>query len=261
MKINKRSYVLVGVSVVALAITYIVVYRSDVQNLFSKLEEPTTQYVPCSDIVGSVSFDEQQGVFRCRITFGVQDDELILTYDGKQYLSLERGDTKVMKLVLTDGSENDTMLATSSLYETGTMDRSFGSLSFGDLNGDGYLDMMVKTWTGAYNEGFDYWIYNKEARSYTKKGSLLGLVNAEFDPSAKTITSYDKGRGMGDLYTKKVFGLDNGAYVLTEEVTQDFVQGKNDQYQRVTTLYKNGKIVSTDTKYFTGGELEKDMNQ
>lgn len=231
---------------------------------FNKKELSRESFEDCTQIVGgtpSVSFDEQRGAFGCRIIFPTAEDELLLRYDGKQYISLERGDKKVMQLALTDGSAGDESAATSSLYETGMIDRSFGSLSFGDLNGDGYQDMMVKTWTGAYNEGFDYWIYNKEARSHTKKGSLLGLVNAEFDPSAKTVTSYDKGRGMGDLYTKKVFGLDNGAYVLTEEVSQDFVQGKNDQYKRVTTLYKNGKILSTDTKYFTGGELEKDMNQ
>lgn len=76
------------------------------------------------------------------------------------------------------------------------------------------LLVQMPCWTGAYNTGFAYLVANKAAPF------RLELVTADAtDYAAGTITSAQKGRGLGDCWAHKEWVWDGRRFVLTEVAT------------------------------------------
>jgi hypothetical protein len=121
------------------------------------------------------------------------------------------------------------------------------AVSFKDINYDGVADLQVHTDEAAYNTYYRYYMYDIKNKTYILYPELANLASPFFDQKDKTITTFEKGRGMGDLYTKRVLSFENGTYVVTEIDQQSGIDDK---------AYKaNPKLVYTHTiqKRIDGG--------
>lgn len=121
-------------------------------------------------------------------------------------------------------------------------------LSFADdINFDGYKDLAVLVSAGAYNFNYNYYVFNPLSGKYVFE--IGDLTNVYFNASDRTITTHNKGRGMGDMYVDETYQFTDGKYVLTEVASQDIDDYENpdSDYTLVIEKYKNGKVTSTKT--------------
>lgn len=103
---------------------------------------------------------------------------------------------------------------------------------------DGYADLQVMTFAGAYNFGYDFYAYNPQTRTFGPKPILEDLVSPGIDLERKEISYFYKGRGLADMFFSGTYQFRDGAYLLTDTVEQDMVTGYDDPdplYERVTS--------------------------
>lgn len=128
---------------------------------------------------------------------------------------------------------------------------------FEDINFDGIPDLVVRSWSGAYNEGYDYYLYSTSTHSFEQKPLLKDMINSDFDTANKSISTFNKGRGLGDIYIAQTYTWNGATYVLTAETDQDFID-ENDEdkgYLYTEQTLKNGKMVTTVKKTLTKDEV------
>lgn len=89
---------------------------------------------------------------------------------------------------------------------------------------DGVELWGVACFTGAYNFGTAYWLTGEGGRDprpaqfYGAEGEVDSvLVNAGYDPATRTITAFNKGRGLGDCGVSQAWVWSGRAFVLTHE--------------------------------------------
>lgn len=127
-----------------------------------------------------------------------------------------------------------------------------------DITFDGYADLQVMTFAGAYNFGYDFYAYNPKTRSFGPDPILEDIVNPNIDTEKKEITYFHKGRGLADMFSAGTYQFKGGVYVLTETVEQDMVTGHDDPdpiYERVTSKLQNGKMVVVEKETLTAKDV------
>jgi invasion protein IalB len=86
-------------------------------------------------------------------------------------------------------------------------------LSVMRLNADKLL-VQIPCWQGAYNEGYAFVLANKKAPF-----QLEPITDSGSDYAAGTITASQKGRGIGDCWSRQEWVWDGRRFVLTEKAT------------------------------------------
>jgi hypothetical protein len=125
-----------------------------------------------------------------------------------------------------------------------------------DVTYDGYNDLVIKVNSGAYNFTYEFYAYNPVTHTFDEK-PLLEAVNSSINKEDKTIMSYSKGRGLGDVYISEVFSFLNGSYILTMKITQDMVDWENPEKGYVNTVeeMENGTLVEKQRNYINYEEI------
>ena len=101
--------------------------------------------------------------------------------------------------------------------------------------GGGRTLILVPCGAGAYNfssrpviaTGRNYVLAPFDVASDWSDGDAM-LVNAGFDPKTATLSSYAKGRGIGDCGTSQTWVWDGARFRLTEMLQMDECRGSND---------------------------------
>lgn len=101
-----------------------------------------------------------------------------------------------------------------------------------DINFDGVQDVRIDLSMGAYNMGTDFYIqdpktrtfayYNLTGRDMSAEGDIFpGLGFVGIDTETKTLSSYFKGRGVGDIFIKEEYRFMSGSWTLSSREIQD----------------------------------------
>lgn len=131
------------------------------------------------------------------------------------------------------------------------------SFIFEDINFDGAKDLIILSSSGAYNESFNYYLYDTKTKTFTKKPVLADAMNSSFDAVTKTINTFNKGRGLGDIYIAETYTFNGEGYSLSKEITQEFVDWKDEKKGYIYTEkeLRNGKMVQTVQKKISQDEV------
>jgi hypothetical protein len=101
-----------------------------------------------------------------------------------------------------------------------------------DINFDGVQDVRIDLSMGAYNMGTDFYVQDKNTRKF-KPYSVTGFAEPEeydvfpglggvtFDAESRTLKSFFKGRGVGDIYSHDTYQFIDGAWRLITKEFQD----------------------------------------
>ncbi len=135
-----------------------------------------------------------------------------------------------------------------------------GSLSLKDITFDGYSDLQVLVYAGAYNYSYSFYRYNPQTHTFDKEPLLKDVVNPDIDLKTKTISYFNKGRGLGDLHTFGTYRFENGRYILVHEENQDIAPGSefdsdDMKYIRTVRELQNGVMMVTKTETLTRKEV------
>lgn len=197
-------------------------------------------------------------VFKCKLILSNEEGNIIIESGGSGAVTVKR-DNRVLLSLTEDEASLEVASNTPSYEQIGSITLKDGAIKIIDVNFDGIPDLQVLSFSAAYNEGYDFWIYDKKIRGYARNSSLLSMINAGFDSRSKTIISFNKGRGLSDYYTKETYRFEEDRYVLIEEEVQDLYD-KEPQfaYSNTVTTYKNGVIIDTIMRKLTEEEVMAD---
>ncbi len=123
-----------------------------------------------------------------------------------------------------------------------------------DINFDGVQDVRVDLSMGAYNMGTDFYIqdpktrtfayYNLTGRDMGAEGDIFpGLGFVGVDLETKTLSSYFKGRGLGDIFTNEQYHFTDGAWHMTSREFQDNYEVKDLSYGDGWSPYYINEVV------------------
>ncbi len=123
-----------------------------------------------------------------------------------------------------------------------------------DINFDGVQDVRVDLSMGAYNIGTDFYIqdsktrtfayYNLTGRDMSAEGDIFpGLGFVGVDLETKTLSSYFKGRGVGDIFTNEQYRFTDGAWYMTSREFQDNYDVKDVSYGDGWSPYYINEVV------------------
>jgi hypothetical protein len=128
-----------------------------------------------------------------------------------------------------------------------------------DVNFDGYDDLFESYVVGAYNMSARFYIQDSATSKFSEyqiipmprnsEGDLeSGLGMTTFNAEKREITSYWKGRGLGDMYILDTFAFRNGKWELIKMDHQDWLSpSDNGYYIRNIVEYNGGKSATTTT--------------
>jgi hypothetical protein len=185
--------------------------------------------------------------FSCVLSMGKAEPPV--TFSFLDNGNLEVSNSSGGKLTLVDEAELNGISITN-LYGNGPF-LLVDAVELLDINYDGYLDMKVRTSSGAYNFYYDYYVYNPKTYMFDATPLLSSIVNPSEDLSKKTITSDNLGRGIGDLFYDETYQFRNGKYVLIREESQNMPQDgdcsvdANCSYVHIIKELVNGTMVVT----------------
>lgn len=198
--------------------------------------------------------------FSCQIALG-KGEQIDMTILASGGLEFSRDKTVVYSLPNAEDTENfdeGVYLIDSfdgPLYMPDNM-----ALRFQDVTFDGYKDLVVQTGAGAYNITYNYYAYNPETHTF-EAAPLVTAVNPEFYPENKTIVSYNKYRGVGDMYEDETYEFQNGKYVLIHREVQEGIyddEGNITSYKLTIEDLKNGKLTVTSREMLDPEEVDPD---
>lgn len=183
------------------------------------------------------------------------DETAEFTFQADGGLLVQRGNETLLKLT----------------YDTGVGGTHFSQLAYlnqptlrpdgfilQDITFDGYADLQVMTFAGAYNFAYDFYTYNPQTRTFGPEPILKDVVNPGVDTERKEITYFHKGRGLADMFSSGTYEFRDGAYVLTHTVEQDMVSeydNPNPLYERITSKLQNGEMVVVKKETLTAKEV------
>lgn len=184
----------------------------------------------------------------CFISLDDEEDPAVLYISKLGDLSIRRG--YVSLIYLKDSSRAKDYSHAVDAKEVGATYLKPGAFAFEDINFDGYLDLAVRSSSGAYNEAYDYYLYNPKTKRFALRPLFKDMVNASFDSNGKTISTFNKGRGAGDVFASRVYEFRDGRYLLTKETAQDFVDPSDETkgYIYIEKELKNGAMVMITQK-------------
>lgn len=174
------------------------------------------------------------------------------TFQADGGLLIQRDGEIVLKLTSDDGSPEGGHFSELSYFDEPRL-RADGFI-LKDVTFDGYADIQVMTFAGAYNFGHDFYAYNPQTHTFGPEPILKDLVNVSVDLEHKEIVYFHKGRGLADTFSSGTYRFIDGVYVLVETVTQDMMTGYDDPnplYERITSKLQNGIMVVTKKETLT----------
>lgn len=132
-----------------------------------------------------------------------------------------------------------------------------GSVVLQDVTYDGYQDLVLSPHTGAYQRGYWFYPYNPQAHTFSQDALFVG-TEAYVDTDERTIQTFSKGRGLGDIYTASIYHFENGRYELVWEQTQEWEDAispkikeiEEGHYVRITKKRINGTMVEIQRTEF-----------
>ncbi len=102
-----------------------------------------------------------------------------------------------------------------------------------DINFDGKDDVLIAETAGAYNLSTHFYIFNEEKKVFEEYNGFaealqteeeyIVLGSVDFDQTQKTLKSFFKGRGLGDLYTSSEFTFKDGRWYESKSEVQDIL--------------------------------------
>jgi hypothetical protein len=231
---------------------FLFLYRSRASETALVNTATSTPLIACEDLINNK--EKYDFPFLCTQTLSQNGDRIEIFIDEKGDADIMSGTSSVVHLLNFTTAPDD---AKNTIYSEMLGVWGFSPFSFNDINFDGILDLEVLTSSGAYNVRMDYYVYNPKTKVLSL--ALTGIVNPSFDKDARTITSFDKWRGLGDLYSSEVYHFENGEYVLVKEIIQDFdpSDSNNEQSGYLYTEKERvrGKMATTTIKHLTYKEV------
>lgn len=138
---------------------------------------------------------------------------------------------------------------------------SIQDVSIVDINYDGKDDILVSTVAGAYNLSTVFYIFDDVQKKFTEYTGFKDALNIEedyivlgavdFKKEDKKLTSFFKGRGLGDMYTLVEFSFLNGTWYQSKSEIQDVLN--YDAFDS-TSWYYYRTIVEYDSNHATTSE-------
>jgi hypothetical protein len=125
-----------------------------------------------------------------------------------------------------------------------------------DINFDDVDDIQVTEYAGAYNTITYFLVYDSARKVYEEYRAFRqalhladddtypGLGYVQFDSGSRVITSFFKGRGLGDLYEEETFSFVDGVWQLIKTETQDLLNYPTSSKE--TQYYIHTKTVFVD---------------
>jgi hypothetical protein len=220
----------------------------------------------CDEVLSNVSNADKIAVpFTCKADIGNYEEPVEVNFTATAKGGFNFGEIHISRNGKTIYSLGGTEKGSEGIIvlwpgET-TPHIRFGSFILKDVTFDGFSDIAVLTSPGAYNFGTTYYAYNPGAHTFDSE-PLLDVINEKINLEDRTITSFYKGRGLGDLYTTETYKFDNGKYILVKSVTQDSIDFGNLEkgYTRITLELRSGKMVETKREYVSYEEVWGDNN-
>ncbi len=257
--LTQGQKIIVSIPVVCgMCASFLFVYYSYTQPLPESLiveNSPRTDPGVCEEFLKRETIDE--GVvlpLSCDVSLSTKGPVVTIAISKEGFLSVSHDQTSIF-------SPQDEWFREATFLDFDETKALPMSIVLQDVTYDGYLDIVLSPYVGAYQRGYDYFPYDPE-RGFFKGESLLTATSAFVDTEARTIESYAKGRGIGDIYTNEVFHYEDGAYVLIREVKQDEanILDENGDVLEVRYLYtvrerKGGEMIDVERKYY----LEEDL--
>lgn len=190
-------------------------------------------------------------------TLRIHDTETAeFTFKADGGLLVQRGSEVLLALTFDDGGSGSGHFSELAYLAQPTL-RPDGFV-LKDITFDGYADLQVMTFAGAYNFGYDFYTYNPKTHTFNQKPILKDLVNPGVDTDTKEITYFYKGRGLADTFSAGTYRFKDGMYVLTDTVEQDIATGYDDPnplYERITSQLKNGVMVVVKKETLTYADV------
>ncbi len=189
--------------------------------------------------------------FTCTEELGNDAGTAVLTIESDRTLWLTEDDRLIFANPIADegSSFTDYVAHDGSLIP--------GSITFEDVTFDGYKDIVLLYSAGAYNFTYLYFAYDPYTESFESK-PLLEATNPDFDREAKTITSYTKGRGIGDIFVTTTYAYEDGAYFPMREISQDFLgewDTEKPSYAYIVRERQGGEMVEIERKELSYEEV------
>lgn len=190
-------------------------------------------------------------------TLPIRGNETVeFTFQADGGLVVRRGDTVLLNLTAAGG---DSLSAhTAALAYTHEPILRPDGFVLQDITFDGYADLQVMTFAGAYNFGYDFYAYNPKTRTFDLQPILTEVVNPGVDTEKKEIVYFYKGRGLADMFSAGTYQFKNGVYILTSLVEQDMVSGYDDPnplYERITSELQSGEMVVVKKETLTAKDV------
>ncbi len=140
-----------------------------------------------------------------------------------------------------------------------------------DINFDGVKDIEIVSAVGAYNLATDFYIYDSSSKTFSLyqgfPDEYMPLGDISFDPAARTLSSFHKGRGLGDIYVQNQFVFSGDRWELATSTLQDLVNydavGEGEgtvYYYRTVQVYSNGALSAEQTTYYKNATPDGDFN-
>ncbi len=156
--------------------------------------------------------------------------------------------------VYSAGEELFSMECTEELAFDGTdsfeCDPRHYFIYFEDVTNDGFIDIQMQTYCGAYQCSYNYYIFDPERNAFEKSDVLSNLIYPEFDPATKTIDSHSKWRGIGDEYSAETYTLQTDhSYIKTDICEQYQIDSEDFESDYLYVCKKwNGREFATTAK-------------
>lgn len=106
-----------------------------------------------------------------------------------------------------------------------------------DVNFDGYNDICILNYEGAYTKTFSFWLYDKNNNKFKHYKGLDEIQNPVIIKNKNEICSKWHS-GVSDFYLEKYFWKD-GSLILKEK----YEESKTDKIRLTTTKLVNGKYI------------------
>jgi hypothetical protein len=173
----------------------------------------------------------------CNLVLGSDSTASVMTYHAYGDVVFSYNGTTVFTLAnaMKEGVDVGTPRVQLFMSEGDGPFLNQQAIEFVDINYDGYSDLKVLSLMGAYNASYDYYVYDPTKKTFIPTPILSDVVNASEDGVKKTVSSFSKGRGIGDLYIAKVYQFLDGKYLFVREESQDFATADCDEVETTCT--------------------------
>jgi hypothetical protein len=197
--------------------------------------------------------------FTCTFTVGGGESPADATFyekEGNAAIDIVRGGTMIFSAAANYEDQGTYGLSVVRNYSDEGPTVAWDAMQIQDVTYDGYGDLVLLSYSGAYNFTYVYFAYNPVTHMFEQE-PLLEVTNPSVDEQEQTIMEYAKMRGVGDTYISNLFKFMSGKYVLIETIEQQMVDAYHEEkgYVNIHSELKNGAMVETERTYLTYEEV------